>query len=225
MESPAASNPERPALDPELGQKVETMLRDAHIQRMRGQHAAAETLCRKALELSPNDLMGREMLGDLLTGKGDLDGALENYRAAFEKQPQKAALEEKIARLVLQKGEEEHDKILAQLLLENPGRKTEAKRNATLATLLSMVCPGLGQLVVYRQWVKGGILAGVGLLGLALGGPDLFKLFLAFSAAGNRMEKPNDMLAMLGLLAVLIWIYSLLDAAGGVKGKKKASDV
>jgi hypothetical protein len=39
------------------------------------------------------------------------------------------------------------------------------------------------------------------------------------------MEKPNDMLAMLGLLAVLIWIYSLLDAAGGVKGKKKASDV
>jgi tetratricopeptide (TPR) repeat protein len=220
MDFPAASNPERSNQE-----KVETLLRDAHIQRMRGQTAAAETLCRKALELSPDDVMGQEMLGDLLTGKGELDEALTTYRAAFERQPEKASLEEKIARLVLMKGEEEHQKLAAMLMLESPAKESDAKRNATLATLLSMVCPGLGQLVIYRQYVKGGILAGVGLLGLALGGPDLFKLALAFSEARSRVDKPNDALAMLGLLAVLIWLYSLLDAAGGVKGKKKASDV
>lgn len=203
------------------------MLRDAHIQRMRGQWANAETLCRKALELAPDDAMGREMLGDLLMGKGDTGGALTEYRAALERQPARVALEDKIARAVLQQDEEEREKLEAQLLLDSPLKKNEAKRNATLATLLSLVCPGLGQLFVYHQWVKGGILAAVGLLTLAFGVSELLKVFAVIAGAGRSLEsRPNDILAGLGLLGVLVWIYSLLDAAGGGgKGKKRPSDV
>lgn len=218
MDFPAGSETDR-----SRSEKVEQMLRDAHIQRMRGQWAAAEVLCRKALELAPEDAMGREMLGDLLVAKGDREGALEIYREAFAQQPGKAALEEKIARLVLQKGEEERERLEAQMLLDSPQRKADAKRNATLATLLCIPFPGLGQLLVYRQWVKGGILAGVGLLSI-LGIGELFKLLLVLGGAGRRIDRPNDMLAALGVLGVLVWIYSLLDAAAGGK-VKKASDV
>lgn len=207
--------------------RVEQLLRDAHIQRMRQQWAAAEALCRKALELDPDDAMGREMLGDLLLGKGNTDGALTEYRAALALQPTRAVLEEKIARAVLQQNEEEREKLEAQLLLESPQKKNEAKRNATLATLLSLCCPGLGQLLVYRQTVKGGILASVGLLALAFGISEMLKVFAVIAGAGRSLDSPpNDVLAALGLLGVLVWIYSLLDAAGtGGKGRKRPSDV
>ena len=218
MDLDSQSNPEKA--------RVEQYLRDAHIMRMRGQWAGAETLARKALEIDADDPMGIEMLGDLLTGKGDLEGALSQYRAALEKQPTKVALEEKIARLVLQQSEEEREKLEAQLLLDSPLKQQEAKRNATMAILLSLFWPGLGQLLVYRQWVKGGILAGTGLITLGFGMTELFKVFAAIAGAGRSLDsRPNDLLAVLGLLGILVWIYSLLDAAGGGKKKKKASDV
>lgn len=218
MDLPAGSEAGRSTQE-----KVEQLLRDAHIQRVRGQWSNAERLCRKALEVDPDDSMGREMLGDILAARGEHDPALEAYRQAFERQPEKAALEEKIARLVLLKGEEERERREAQMLLESPLRKVDQKRNATLATLLCIPLPGLGQLLVYRQWVKGGILAGVGLVSI-LGIGELLKLLLLLGGVGSRVERPNDLLAGLGVLGVLVWVYSLLDAAAGGKGKK-ASDV
>src|SRR4051794_36321379 len=112
----------------EIQTRAEQLLREAHILRMRGQWAAAETACRQALELTPEDTLGQEMLGDLLIEKGSLDEALDVYRKAFEKQPAKASLEEKIARAVLQKGEEAHDRLAAELMLNAPGSKAERKR-------------------------------------------------------------------------------------------------
>jgi hypothetical protein len=47
-------------------ERVERLLRDAHLLRMRQQWGQAETLCRQALELSPDDVLGRELLADLL---------------------------------------------------------------------------------------------------------------------------------------------------------------
>ena len=216
MDLDAQSNPEKA--------RIEQYLRDAHIMRMREQWGGAETLVRKALEVDPEEPMALEMLGDLLTGKGDLPGALERYRAALALQPTKVALEDQIARVVLQQGEEERERLAAQFLLDSPLKASEAKRNATMATVLSLFCPGLGQLFVYRQWVKGGILAVTGLVSLSFGMTELMKLFVAM--AGSRDARPNDLLAVLGLLGILVWIYSLLDAAGGgTKKKKRASDV
>src|SRR5687767_14097540 len=106
MEIPAAPDAAR----------VERLLRDAQIQGMRQQYGAAETLCRQALEIAPDDLMGLEMLGDLLVEKGSTDTALETFRKALELEPGKASLEEKIARAVLQKAEDERERLEAQLM-------------------------------------------------------------------------------------------------------------
>src|SRR5689334_22512123 len=124
---------------PEKQTRVEQLLREAHLHRMRGHEAAAEALCREALDLAPEDPQGVEMLGDLLAEKGALDEALEQYRRAFEQQPQKIALEDKIARVVLRKGEEEHERITALLMVDAPRRKGEGKRNVLIALLLSLV--------------------------------------------------------------------------------------
>lgn len=190
--------------------RVEQLLRDAHILRMRGQWAAAEDLCRQALELDPDDLMGREMLGDLLAEKGSLDGALEAYRAAFEKQPQKAALEQKLARIVLLKGEEEHARIQAELFLSAPKGKSARQRSGAIAILLSMVCPGAGQ-IFNGHHVKGGILLGTWLL-TVFGWGEAIKLMLSLAGLAGG-ETANGPLAFLGLLGGLLWLYGVLDAS------------
>jgi tetratricopeptide (TPR) repeat protein len=208
-------------LAPDVQARVEQLLRDAHLQRMRQQWAAAETLCRQALELSPEDPLGMEMLGDLLSEKGSLEPALDSYRKAFARQPQKAALEEKIARLVLRKGEEERERLEAELMLSSPSGNAARKRNATLAILLSVLCPGGGQLF-NGEHVKGGILLAVGLVALAFGAPDLLKMFLGLIGPLPRGQSIDGMRAALGILAGLIWLYSILDAAAQAgKGNKK----
>ena len=195
--------------------RVEQLLREAQLQRMREQWSAAEMLCREALEIEPEEPQGLEMLGDLQVGKGNLDGALEHYRKALEMQPQRAALEEKIAHLVLLKDQEERDKIAAQLLLDCPPSKSERKRFTAVAVLLSVVFPGGGQLLM-GQYVKGGVLMAVFAIGMFLGIPDLYKLLGALSAAPGShapVVHPNPLFAMLGMLSVVVWFYSLLDAS------------
>jgi tetratricopeptide (TPR) repeat protein len=202
---------------PDVQARVEQLLRQAHILRMRQQWGEAETLCRQALELAPDDAMGQEMLADLLAEKGSLAEALELYRKAYEVQPQKTVLEAKIARLVLQKDQEEQDRLAAELLISSPRKQSERKRNVAIVLLLSLLCPGAGQ-IANGQYVKGGILAAVGLLSHFFGGPELLNFMLYLSAGsmnprGAGVDAPNGMLAFLGLLGGIIWIYSLLDAS------------
>jgi tetratricopeptide (TPR) repeat protein len=195
--------------------RSEQLLRDAHIARVRGRFPEAESLCRRALDLTPDDVMGLEMLGDLLLEKGEWDDALARFRRALELQPEKASLEEKIARIALRKSEAERERAEAELLLASPTSKVAAKRNATVAILLSLVCPGAGQ-VFNRQPVKGAIIVAVWLPSL-FGMMELFKLLLALMGAGGRLE-PHQGLAVLGLLGILIWIYAMIDASSGAQG-------
>ena len=201
-----------PSLGPDVQARVEQLLRDAHLHRMRQQWAAAETLCRQALELCPDDALGLEMLGDLLAENGSLDQALDVYRKSFEQQPQKGALEEKIARVVLRKGEEERERREAELLLSNPSGQSTRKRNTTIAILLSVICPGGGQLF-NADYLKGGILFVVGLASIVLGGPELLKMMLGLAWRLPKGQDVDGMRAALGVLGGLVWMYSLLDAA------------
>jgi tetratricopeptide (TPR) repeat protein len=188
---------------------VERLLRDAHIQRMRGEWSAAETLCRKALEVAPDDLMGVEMLGDILHERGKTEDALDLYRRAFAAQPEKGSLEEKIARMVLELAEEQRERDAAHLLLTTPANKQARKRNATLMILLSLCCPGLGQLFAGDN-VKGGILLGVGLVTLLAGGGDLFAFLMQFVVLH---DSPIDgFRAAIGMVGLVIYLYSLIDA-------------
>jgi tetratricopeptide (TPR) repeat protein len=200
-------------LDAERQNRVDQLLRDAHLQRMRRQWAAAEILCREALELSPDDPLGTEMLADLLVEKGSTEEALDLYRRALERQPGKAALEEKIARLALRKGQEEQERLAALAAMDQPGSQAERKRNALIGLLLSLVCPGAGQFF-FGQRIKGAILFAVGALCLALGLRDLVLFVLAMAGLlGRAQPRPNEVLAWIGIIGAAVWFYSLLDAS------------
>lgn len=208
--------------------RVEQLLRDAHLRRMRQQWSEAEALCRQALLLSPEDPMGLEMLGDLMAERSKIDEALDLYRQAFERQPGKIILEEKIARMVLRKAEAERERAEALLLVNSP-RRTEGKRNVTIALLLSVVCPGAGQ-IFNGQYVKGGILLAAFLLSI-FGWKDMLLMLLVLSGLdpGGRSTRghavgpsvqANGALVLLGVVGVGVYIYSLLDAsaqAGKIK--------
>ena len=200
------------SLAPDAQARVEQLLRDAYIMRMRQQWGASETLVRQALELSPDDVQGLELLADLLTEKGSVDEALEIYRRAFALQPEKASLEEKIARGVLAKAEGERERIEAELMISTPRSAKHRKRSQTVAVLLSTICPGGGQFF-NGQYVKGGIFFVTGLLCLFVGGGDAVKLFVSMAGPLRPGDEANGMLAAVGMVAGLIWLASLLDAA------------
>lgn len=200
------------SLAPDAQARVEQLLRDAYLMRMRQQWGASETLVREALDLSPEDTQGLELLGDLLTEKGSVDEALEIYRRAFALQPEKVSLEEKIARAVLAKAEEERERIEAELLISTPRNAKQRKRNQTVAVLLSTILPGGGQFI-NGQYVKGGIFLGIALLTLVVGGRDAMKLFLGMAGPLPPGEEANGLLAVFGMIGGLVWLASLLDAA------------
>lgn len=215
-----------PQAGSEIQTRVEQLLRDAHIQRVRQQWAAAETLCRQALELAPKDVMGLEMLGDLLYEKGSLDEALERYRAALEEQPGKPSLEEKIGRCVLEKDREERDRVAAELLLTSPAAQRERKRGATITLLLSLLWPGLGQLLT-GETLKGGLMAGGWLVSIP-GLLELIRLMGSMAAPPERVggarvvqHETNQFLAVLGFVGIAVYLYSLLDAAAQAGKPKK----
>jgi tetratricopeptide (TPR) repeat protein len=204
---------EPPSAEEERQQRVEQLLRDAHLQRMRQQWAAAEALCRQALELNSEETLAQEMLADLVADRGEVDEAIALYRRALEKQPQKAVLEEKIARLALRKGEAELERLGALMALEGPKRPNERKRSAIIAVLLSLVCPGAGQYFLGQRG-KGILLFGVGTLALVVGIPDLFTMVLGLANLLPRYARPpNDFLAWIGIMGAAVWLYSLLDAS------------
>jgi tetratricopeptide (TPR) repeat protein len=208
----AASLPSGPrVVSSEARGRVEQLLRDAHINRMRGQWSSAETLCRQALALVPEDVMGLEMLGDLMAEKGELEDALVAHRKALALQPEKPSLEEKIARIVLLKEEDEREREAVQLMLNSPRGKNARKRNVTLAILLSVLCAGAGQLF-NRQYVKGAILLTVWVLSM-FGWGEALKLLLGLSGPLPRGETVNDTLAVMGLIGFAVYVYSLLDAS------------
>lgn len=194
-------------------EQAEQLLRQAHLHQMRKQWAAAEQLCRQALELCPSEPTARELMADLYAEKGELDQALEQYRRLFEEHPEREALEEKIARLVLRKDREVLERLEVEQALSNPRRHTAQKRNATVALLLSTICAGAGQ-IFNGEHVKGLIILVSWVLCLGLGTSDFLKF--GFGLMGLPAARPNDVLVVFGFIAVLIYIYSLLDVASKI---------
>jgi tetratricopeptide (TPR) repeat protein len=190
--------------------RAESMLREAHVLRMRGQFAEAETKVRAALEVHPESVTGLEMLGDLLAEKGAREEAAAQYRRAMELAPGRAALEEKHARLALEMGEQQHQRAVAEMLLQNPRAlgNQPRRRNPIVAFLLSGLWPGFGQLYNQEYW-KGLLMAGGGLLTVLLGGDALFRMLFAFT--GSRVT-PSASGTVFGVIFTCLWIYSLIDA-------------
>ena len=204
----------------EQEREIERLLALANLQRMRGQWTDAEDTCRKALSIAPEDVGIRERLGDILYECGKLDMALNEYRIALEIAPGKPSLETKFAKVTLEIAERERERAIAQDMIQNPRKYTVRTRNPALAFVWSAIVPGLGQLY-NGELVKAGILFGVLLL---------FLIAAAFQRYPQNIDSIQEFLyftspvvLVLGFLAVIAYIYGLVDAPLSAGKSSKAA--
>jgi tetratricopeptide (TPR) repeat protein len=191
--------------------KIDALLREANVLRLRGQVDDAEQRCRTVLELSAEEPTALEMLGDLLRGRGKLEEAGEQYRRAVAAAPGRPSPEMKYAEVALELAERQRMRDAATLLLQSPPSQELQRRNVTMALLLSLIFPGLGQFY-NREAVKGGLLVGGSLLCLLMGGDALLRLLFTVATA-RPSGAINSLGAWFGLLGGVLWLYGVIDAA------------
>jgi tetratricopeptide (TPR) repeat protein len=132
---------------------IDKLLSAANVERLRGRFDEAEKRCQEALLLDKRNAAAYEMLGDLQYAQGFLSRALDTYHHARTLDPGRTSVEDKVARLTVEVARAEMELERAT----SPEVRQPVKgefRNPTNACLLSIICPGLGQ-VYNRDYVPG----------------------------------------------------------------------
>jgi tetratricopeptide (TPR) repeat protein len=203
----------------DLDREIDKLIASANLHRMRGQLLEAEEDCRKALSMSPNDVVVRELLGDILYEAGKLDSARNEYKIAMELSPGKASVETKYAKVILEIAEREREKAIARDMIENPQKYLRQKRNPSLAAI-SAIIPGLG------QFYNGDLIKALIIWGVML-------LFFASWALPHHYPEgirtvqdfiyyTNPIVLVLGILFVMVYFYGLIDAAVTAEKRSKS---
>jgi tetratricopeptide (TPR) repeat protein len=200
-------------------EKLDTLLREANVLRLRGQFAEAEARCRAALELAPTDPTALEMMGDLERGRGQLAEAAKRYQSALASSPQRPSVEKKFAEVTLELAERQRLRDAATLMLAHPRSAEQQRRNVMLAFILSGLFPGLGQFY-NREPMKGTLLVLGALVCLWVGLQSLLRLFLTVVTT-RPAGQVGSMEAWFGVLGVVLWLYSVIDAV--VTAQKRGS--
>lgn len=201
---PQRPQPARPKRDYAAEEEAARRLTAAQIELRRGRLPEAEAAARALLADRPADAGAWELLGDMEEARGQWDAALEAYKTAQTHAPGGTA-EAKLGKLVLRRAERQRQETLGvayaaadtQLV-----RRTEGERSGWLVILGSAICPGLGQLV-QGQSVKGGILAGLFVLGVVL--------LTLVHGTGHGYFTPAFW--VVSLLLAADWLYAVADAS------------
>lgn len=212
---------ENPGVDRE--RELELLLAKANLHRLRGQFPEAQDTCRQALELNPKDVVIREILADSFYDAGKFQAALAEYKIALEYAPGKDSLEKKFARTTLDIAEAERTKVMAQDMLQNPGKYGVTRERSPLIAFISALVPGLGQLY-NGEMTKAALIFGTFVLFLLswafLQPPyprnvDTIQMFVYVTSPAVLVT---------GLVFFLAYIYGLADAfvTAGKTTKKPA---
>lgn len=130
-------------------ERAESLIQQARLLFLRGQHQQAARLCRTALQLTPEDAAALELLGDLLHRQRDWEGALTHYRRALVAGPARPGLADKYDQ-VLNSDRRPGWQKLADGLAEGLARSAEHKlQQAAMAPLHILLGLGLLALLVW----------------------------------------------------------------------------
>jgi tetratricopeptide (TPR) repeat protein len=208
----------------ETKQKVRELLGRATLLRARGEHEEALRVGQEAVGLEGGNWECHELVGDVLLALERPDEALSSYRRARELHQSRAVLEEKIGRAALAQAERQRSAERSQALLEGKAEQRGPRRNPSYAALYSFIVPGLGQ--VYNGEVLKGVVVVVayvllfGLTAIALRGQRLVQPSGMGSVYGSQLDLSTLLSAIFGgpaaiwiIALVLLWIYSIADAA------------
>lgn len=219
-EPAVADSPEEPAippLSPEVQAEAESILRQAQVAKMRGLARPAMDLLMQAEKLAPNFPPVLETLGDELAAKSRWKDAQALYGRACKLDKTNVALERKYAQAVLKASIPVEALLMG---LDSPGSMLEQTANAKLATVWSVILPGLGQIVLGETGKGVGLLVGwITSCSVALLIPNGIKGLI--SVVGNGKDSPNMIVLVPLLVAFIIWISAVTDAYSHAKTAKK----
>lgn len=204
-------------------EKLDALLREANVLRMRSQPAEAEARCQAALALAPEEPTALEMLGDLQRGRGQLEEAARLYQRAVGAAPQCPSPERKLAEVALELAERQRLRDTAAFMLQNPPSPRQQRRNVLIALVLSSLFPGLGQFY-NREAVKGGLLVLGSLVCLGVGVYPLLSLLLTVATTRSTGAVSSSG-AWFGFLGMVLWFYSVIDAVVTAQKRGRGADV
>jgi tetratricopeptide (TPR) repeat protein len=209
----------------EIQLRIRQLLGQATLLRARGDHEQALALAQEAIALDDESWEGHELLGDLLLALEHPERAMTSYRQAWELNPERARLEEKIGRAALAQAARDRTTKLSRALLDGETAVEMPKRNPSYAALYSLIVPGLGQ--VYNREVFKGIVVVVVWLALFGITAAVVRTELAIrptAPMGSLYDFNLDFTTLLSaafggpgaiwvLALVGVWIYAVADAA------------
>lgn len=206
--------PEPPS--PEDLERAERMLREARLLKMRGSKTAAGKLLDEALDLAPGAPTVLEAVADELRERRQTRAAMDLYKRALRLDPKSVSVERKYAECVL-----------GVAAVADPFATTSNELDAATgktAVLLSVLVPGLGQMVTGAVPLGVGLfvgwIVGWGIAWLIPGGMQgLLALFGARS--GGSAADFNATVLLPILLALICHITAIANAASRAPSRPK----
>ena len=200
---------------PEQIERSERLVRQAMLEKQRGNKAAVTKLLEEAVAVAPGAPATLEALGDDFAERGRAKEGLECYTRAMKLDPKNVGLETKHATLALNVGmagsiEDQLRANLSDSVFLNRG---DAVASYGTAKMLSFFFPGLGHLVLGRTAM------GLGLLGSWVA--CIVWIGIVQIAAGGQGKLSNGVIppVLIGLI-VLIVAVATLGSDGSSRNKK-----
>jgi tetratricopeptide (TPR) repeat protein len=209
LRSEAVVPPEKPTAA--QAEEAESLLRQAHLARTRGQAAQARELLSRAAMIAPGSATVQEALGDDYFEAHQYRKAAECYAIALAIEPDNQRLDRK-------RGDAVFFATGAAGGFESRAA-LESTANPKAVVVLSVMLPGVGQLVAGR--VVTGVLMLIGFVGgwvVALATPGAMRSLAA--SLGLRSQDVeagggSSTAAVVGLLiASVCWLWSVFEALG-----------
>ena len=213
----AAEEPKEPPPPPtpEQAEKAERLVRQAMLEKQRGNKAAVSKLLEEAVAVAPGAPATLEALGDDFAERRRAKEAIELYKRAMELDPKNVGLEKKHAMLVFNVGtagtiEEQLRANLSDSMFIGQG---DAIASFGAARFVSYFFPGLGHVILGRAAVGFGLLAGwVACL--------LWIILVQVNAGGKgRLSSGLFPPVFIGAVILIYAVGSLGSARGGGRPK------
>jgi tetratricopeptide (TPR) repeat protein len=220
---PAQPKPDVPLTPPtaEQMERADALVRQAQVEKMRGNHQASTDLMRMALEEAPTAPALLEALGDDAMARGRYKEARSAYERALKVSAKSVSLERKHAESIL--------KSQSALTIEDQLRlglnatpfisAEDMKASRKAAVFYNAFIPGVGQLAL-GQTQKGAIILGIWiacLIGIVLLRGDLSALMRAM--VGGQSGQKVTMLVLIPIFIALIdYFVALADLKGAEVG-------
>jgi len=189
---------------------LDVMLTEANRLRSRGLLGEANAKCREALAANQDYWPAYELMGDIFKQQGRASDAIEAYRAALQLNPERVAVEDKMARACVTLAQQRY----AYLWAEDALAEGERKRNPIVSSLLSALVPGLGQFH-NRRFAKGLALTSAAVL---------LALMVAVQALSSLVGRTGGVQGYVSVffsgrtlyvtaLLIAVWLWAVIDAA------------